>query len=209
MHEIAAAIAGAQSLSALKSALEDAVQESTLSTESEATLANWDAAVTAGLTYNVEQVDETPTDPADDTSSTFSEPADLRRRREELGVSRRAVHEATGLSNSVVWRSESEKAKKISNDEWAKIDALYAKWSKEGVPAEYAKPVKTAKVAAHSGADQAEASRQLAALYQEFTEGLRTSISDKIAVAQSKKARTAELKALLAEVDEFLGLTRS
>jgi hypothetical protein len=67
------------------------------------------------------------TDPTDDTSDTgYSEPADLRRRREELGVSRRAVQEATGLSSSVVWRSESPTAKKISNDEWTKIDALYA-----------------------------------------------------------------------------------
>src|SRR5512144_322929 len=165
----------------------DAAYQGTLSTESEATRADWGAAVATGLTYNAERgkqtddaevygnegpfgelTDETPTDPADDTPSTFSEPADLRRRREELGVSRRAVQEATGLSSSVVWRSESEKANKIANDEWAKIDGLYAKWAKDGVPTAYAKPAKPAKVAAHSGADQIEASRQLAALYQEF-----------------------------------------
>jgi transcriptional regulator with XRE-family HTH domain len=146
------------------------------------------------------------TDPTDDTSDTgYSEPADLRRRREELGVSRRAVQEATGLSSSVVWRSESPTAKKISNDEWTKIDALYANWSVSGVPVQYARPERTLVAASATDVDaQLRAANAAIVRLHDFVTQLNQSVSDKISVARQAKARTKELVALQAEIETFL-----
>lgn len=124
----------------------------------------------------------------------------IRSNRETLGVSRATLQKATGLSSSVIWRSEQKDAKPLTGEEYAKILDVLDDWMANGVPAEYAKATKT-----HAApSDGTKDLLKLTGRYYQFLEDLQQSVSDKIIVAREAKARTKELVQLQTELENFI-----
>jgi hypothetical protein len=197
----------------IDTAASTALATESLSAESEAILTGWIethdeptvidgfeidenvAPVISGFEVDTDEDTDTDTD-TDTVAPNTHEAADLRAQREALHVSRTTVAKATGLSPSVVWRSEqSEGVKRIENADWTKLELLYVKWATNGVPAEYAKPVKAPKTPKTNHADTQR--------YEDLVNSLWSGLTLAIETRKERKAGTKDLVALVEKIDEF------
>jgi hypothetical protein len=94
-------------------------------------------------------------------TSAVPTPSERRRTREALQVSRATVQKATGLTGSVIWRSEQED-RQVTEEQRDQLDELYRTWARDGVPAEYARPEPKPK-ASTGGVHPATRARELTA----------------------------------------------
>jgi DNA-binding transcriptional regulator YiaG len=124
-------------------------------------------------------------------------PTELRKVREDLGVSRAVVQDATGLSSSVVWRSEHDDAKPIADEQRTTLVDLYSTWWEGGVPQRYTKPVKAEKATAAT-APPVDVTK-----YVDFINEIYDGLTTAVAARKVKKAATKDLSTLLDKIANF------
>lgn len=151
-----------------------------------------------------------------DTSSEIDwTPGTLRGTREALGLSRAQVSKVTGLSSSVVWRSEQVSAKPITSEQLNTLIAQYVNWKTNGIVADI-KPraAAAAKIQKTTDVDMineiAELEKQVNALNVEsakhfsFIQDLLDMVQDQLATARTAKRATKDLRVIEDAIAAYL-----
>lgn len=157
-------------------------------------------ATTATEATEVEKAVEIGYLPTDDRLARTT-PADFLSVRTTLKLSRADVEKATGLSGSVVWRSEQD-GKTIEDEPKGKLIDFYAKMTEDAAYRESIKPAKkpapTALQTATSDFSEAVA---IAAKAEHKIAEIRTAVEAAIADGKKAKRSTKDLQAILALID--------